>query len=184
VDRTLFQAVSNDDAPFRFVRMQVMVDREVNTIDRDSVPVMAVPRNSNHEHPPDAQCSLDLSQPSRAGGPTKSLYERIGRIGDLGSKDVKMVNARTHSTDAPADPGSCETEVLTMDNRPELICLACIVCDQIYMEPTTKKKTIKIGIQFPEPGEYRLQVYGDDQLIVERRVLLLTPEGEGSNGSQ
>ena len=71
-----------------------------------------------------------------------------------------------------------------MDNRPELICLACIVCDQIYMEPTTKKKTIKIGIQFPEPGEYRLQVYGDDQLIVERRVLLLTPEGEGSNGSQ
>jgi len=39
------------------------------------------------------------------------------------------------------------------------------------------------GVTFPEPGEYRLQLFGSGQLLRERRLLVLPlaqfPEGEG-----
>ena len=28
------------------------------------------------------------------------------------------------------------------------------------------------GLEFPEPGEYRVQVYANDEFIIERRLLL------------
>ena len=40
------------------------------------------------------------------------------------------------------------------------------------------------GIVFPHPGEYRFQMFGADQFLLERRLLVIDPEqsGEKSDG--